>query len=468
MSYIRFMNEAKDVPRIYLEKLGISTKRDNENTVGQFGSGAKFAPIAALRNGWEWAFSGTDQYGEYVLEYISKEELDGFKHIYYRYGEELKSSSFTEDAGVLSWDVDFQIFREAFANAIDEHIENEAKYSIDIVDNIEHIPGQFCVFITADSRLLDILNNFDSWFSFAKKPLYISESTTKAKIYTPVSETSMTIFHKGIFAAKIEQESLYDWELPKITLNEERRVRDIHAIDSAITTTIAELDMDAKEIISSILDAALDCDIMCSPLPLLPYEISFRQVYLDYISVSTAWANVWVEKKSEWHIPMSTAVYQTAKSRLRLHGYTPVRLDNAFVCGLLYKSGVQSPTEILGEEASFDIVTGSKLQNITLSRAMHIIELCDQGKGLESVEVLIFDPTDEQLGVYGVWQPSASRIYISTETLLLGVEMTVGTIIHELDHAITGLKDMDEEFRDSADVRIGRLMANMCNILEAE
>ena len=61
MEYIRIMNEASNpVPRIYLEKLGISTKRDEDQTIGQFGSGVKFAPIAALRNDWEWIFAGAD------------------------------------------------------------------------------------------------------------------------------------------------------------------------------------------------------------------------------------------------------------------------------------------------------------------------------------------------------------------------------------------------------------------------
>ena len=48
MKYVRFRNRADSVPRIRLEKMGISSKRDDDNTIGQFGSGAKLAPIAAL------------------------------------------------------------------------------------------------------------------------------------------------------------------------------------------------------------------------------------------------------------------------------------------------------------------------------------------------------------------------------------------------------------------------------------
>ena len=51
MQYIKITNDADIVPRLHLELLGVSTKRDSDDTIGQFGSGTKFAPIYALRRG---------------------------------------------------------------------------------------------------------------------------------------------------------------------------------------------------------------------------------------------------------------------------------------------------------------------------------------------------------------------------------------------------------------------------------
>ena len=120
--YIRIRNVSGQgemlVPRIALEKLGLSTKREDMDTIGRFGSGIKFAPIAALRNGWEWVFVGHDKNGPYQMKYIVQEE-DGVDCIWYDYGDQKKPSSFTTGAGELSWTDAFQIIREPIANAMD-------------------------------------------------------------------------------------------------------------------------------------------------------------------------------------------------------------------------------------------------------------------------------------------------------------------------------------------------------------
>jgi len=67
--YIKITNETEGFSRLYLELLGVSTKRDNDDTIGQFGSGTKFAPIHALRNGWEWVSTGHDDNGLYTMSY---------------------------------------------------------------------------------------------------------------------------------------------------------------------------------------------------------------------------------------------------------------------------------------------------------------------------------------------------------------------------------------------------------------
>ena len=72
--YIRIRNTADSVSRVALEKLGFSSKRNDPNTIGQFGSGIKYAPIAALRKGWDWIFVGKDVLGSYTMKYAVEVE----------------------------------------------------------------------------------------------------------------------------------------------------------------------------------------------------------------------------------------------------------------------------------------------------------------------------------------------------------------------------------------------------------
>src|SRR6056300_1314595 len=175
--YIRIRNvsghDKMIVPRIALEKLGLSTKRDDAETIGRFGSGIKYAPIAALRKGWEWWFVGSDAKGPYHMQYIVEEE-DGVDCVWYQYGDgDVKPSSFTLGAGELSWTDPFQIIREPIANAMDGVKTYGGDWSLDIVDEVgESNLYTFDVYITASPELMNIVDNIDAYFSFNKKKIF--------------------------------------------------------------------------------------------------------------------------------------------------------------------------------------------------------------------------------------------------------------------------------------------------------
>ena len=239
--YIKITNEAEGFSRLYLELLGVSTKRDNDDTIGQFGSGTKFAPIYALRNGWEWVNTGHDEDGLYTMWYdIDNDNPAGIDVVQFVYEDEdrcrvVKNSSYSSGAGELGWDSPFQIFREAFANALDAHYEFGSKYWIDLVEEVGQPKwGEFSVYITADDGLLEIYNNFDRYFSINRTDV-IHEDTLGAKIYEKLpgeKEGGVRIYHKGVlvYGPEIDGlmcQSLYDYDLPKVSLNEERTLKSV-------------------------------------------------------------------------------------------------------------------------------------------------------------------------------------------------------------------------------------------------
>ena len=170
MRYIKITNDADIVPRLHLELLGVSTKRDNDDTIGQFGSGTKFAPIYALRQGWSWINVGNDRHGGYAMSYniADKEGIDVVQFEYQDSAGRIttKDSSYSMGAGELGWDHPFQIFREAFANALDAHYEFGASYNIELVDSVDPpVEGKFSVYLTAVDELVEVVDNFDKLFS---------------------------------------------------------------------------------------------------------------------------------------------------------------------------------------------------------------------------------------------------------------------------------------------------------------
>ena len=83
--YIKVWNKSNGVNRLHLQYLGLSTKRDDDSTIGQFGSGIKYAPILALRKYIDLVIVGQDDDGQYELRYDTV-EIKGIEVIHYDYG----------------------------------------------------------------------------------------------------------------------------------------------------------------------------------------------------------------------------------------------------------------------------------------------------------------------------------------------------------------------------------------------
>ena len=185
--YIKISNYAPCVSRLSLEKLGYSSKRDDPDSIGQFGSGIKYAPISALRLGLEFVFAGHDNNGPYMLRYKS-EVKDGINCIVYDYGDYTENSSFTLEAGIMSWDNEFQIYREAIANAMDEAYTSDGDWYRSIVEekDVVYNKGEFAVYITASPLMMGIYNDHDKYFLENRESVYEKKSSyASVKFYKP-------------------------------------------------------------------------------------------------------------------------------------------------------------------------------------------------------------------------------------------------------------------------------------------
>lgn len=470
MKMLKVTNYVENVSRLSLEKLGLSTKRDNAETIGQFGSGIKFAPIAALRQGKRFVFAGNDSKGGYALEYVSREE-DGIDCVFYNYGDYEKSSSFTVNAGSLSWENSFQIYREIVANAIDEAKLSGNDWDIKLVDvdDIVPIPGEFSVYISATDDIMEIHDNFDNYFSVNRESCYEGNGF---KLYESIDD-DFRVYSKGVlvfkgsdhFGENDKFSGLFDYEFDYIKLNEERTVASILTLQSQIAGALCSVNNVylVKDTIQRLLfnDIGIIGDRFYE-MELIPdYNYTWagdedNEAYKD--AFEFLYPNNVIVHSEDYSVNLNAAV--------QTRGYETTVVRNKSLYTLLAKRGVKTVSEIIGEdfihEYDMDI---SEYKDLNLALKMIYDVFGDSIQDIKN-RIGVFAPEDRNiLGItVRITEDSERIILISMDHALSGnIQGIIGTIMHEYDHLIHHVGDGDYEgraFRSLADIKIGWLVYN--------
>lgn len=471
MKYIKVTNYVENVNRLSLEKLGLSTKRDNAQTIGQFGSGIKFAPIAAIRKGMRWVFTGADSKGDYVLEYIIKDD-EGIPSVFYKYQDYEKASSFSADAGILSWKDEFQIYREVVSNAIDEHTVNGFDWDVDVVDvdEIVSVPGEFSVYITATDEMLEIHNNFDKYFVVNREPIY---KGTWFKLYEPIDDT-FRVYCKGILVftgEKAEKDyglgklsGMFDYEINTLDLNEDRTIDGNFALHYKMLVALTSVN-DEK-----IIETMLKYFLSSKENPIYETESITAYTYQNVTAGGNSWKYVFNrEYNNSVMIPQSLASFNALKT-IESKGYQALTIHNEGVFALMKKMSIPAIDDIFGESLKYEYTLGIEDYPI-LSKALEmVVSVFPEVSEIED-KIGIYTPFDEQDSALALTIPinedgNASKIIlINAETIYSrSIEEMIATIVHEWDHYSTGLSDGDlagRAFRDLADRRMAQLICKV-------
>jgi hypothetical protein len=452
--YIKISNQSENVSRIALEKLGLSTKRNDPDTIGQFGSGIKYAPIAALRMGLDWIFTGQDEKGQYVLKYKVEKE-DGIDCIVYDYGDYKKSSSFTVDAGVLSWEDEFQVYREAIANAMDEAKTSGTTWSREIVDEKDVVsnPHEFSVYITASPGMMEIYNDHDKYFLENRTPLFENKSGHhKIAFYNP-HDRYVHVYHKQVMVYENEDyTSIFDYEVQNVKLNEMRTVSDEWTMNYRIAQAICECN-DTFIIKQFIMSANSSKNY---------FEFEFTGSMHD---VDSGWRDAWVDLYDEDCIMVTPeqSLNQAYVSFIKEKGLDFKMIGSSFFFWVLKKAGVQTIDDIASEAINYDIDYDIN-QYPKLIKAIEIAARFEPGLLQLEKPIACFLPKqkDHYLGVVINPGTDDKQILIDRNHALNGeLNEIVATVVHEYDHYETGYTDGDvigRKFRDLADRRIGKMM----------
>jgi hypothetical protein len=125
----------------------------------------------------------------------------------------------------------------------------------------------------------------------------------------------------------------------------------------------------------------------------------------------------------------------------------------------LESAGVEFLADVVGDELDFDFIEfqdGPKAS--MLEKAIKIVNSYDDRISTCVENLKVFMPTTSQSNLLGVARNKS--IYLSSNAFN-DIEVLIGTLIHELDHVVTGYSDDDRGFRDAADKRIASLVMKL-------
>jgi hypothetical protein len=451
--YIKVTNTSDGVNRIALEKLGLSTKRNDPSTIGQFGSGIKYAPISALRKGLDFVFCGNDDNGSYQLRY-SKRNENGVECVVYDYGDYTKESSFTVDAGVLSWEDDFQIYREVISNAKDG-----GNWRREIVDEITLAnAGEFSVYITASVGMMDIYNNHNKYFCEDQTVLY--NHSEHRKILEKIDD-STRIYVKTVLAFEMtpddcETPSMFNYELNVCTLDEARTIKNQYSMESEIVQTLVYCN--DKELIDRFFT------LLFSNHDQMWWETTFSS--WSYMKLNAIWKDYFIEKYGEKAVivPSELLTIPDIVRSIKMRGYRPLVCNYQSLCECFERSAFPNAISVFGENIKYQIQDDiTKYPNLV--QALKIAASYEPGLKSLSKPIGVFSD-DDNGGILGITTGMSKdvderQILIEQSHSSNGtIPDLIGTIIHEYDHLSSGVGDtMYQAFRNIADKRIGKMMA---------
>lgn len=411
--YIKITNKGEvDVNAFRL--MGATTK--NENQIGYFGSGIKYAVATALRKGIPLKVFSGDK--EIKISTKTTTLRDQEFQVVCINGH---STSITTNMG-RDWKTWF-IFREFFCNAIDE-----GEHTLAVSDSPYGEKGITSVFIELTNEMKEIFDSLDHYFSQRRKPVHEAKGR---KAYHRIGD-HLTAYRKGIRVFNGAYVSLYDYDFPDLSINEAREASDWDVSWKVINFW--------KEHATSEMILQLINDQNCA-------EFNLNWTYgMDYMS------RVWLETlKDKLIIPKEYGGY-FADDLSNHHIILPHAL-----CKELHKN-FGKDLRIRGMDKSDDSITvlpTTEKELILIQDSLAFLKNSDRFKDIEAypIKVVIFEGEQHRLG-----QAKNGEILLSKNLFLKGRRMLVETLLEEYIHA---KNDVDDRTRAMQNILIDFVISTL-------
>ena len=405
--YLRISND-NEINYKAFTLVGASTKT-GDTTIGQFGTGNKYALAYLLRNDHKLRIFS----GEKEISISTKEESFGDQsfNVIHVNGE---ATSITTKMG-KEWKL-WQAVREFYSNAIDAGNEE-----ICCTSKIEGVKGKTHIYISLTDELLDMATkDFHLYFADKSDIIYENEH---GKIYERNGGT--VIYRKGIKCFETNKNSVYSYDIPNVEINESRVAKYSWYVNRDIWKII--ISCTDKSIIKNILTNLISDNIEYEFENF--YGVDISEEFIEVCNkinvqpiglISLLSAN---EVSGYTFIPET--IYSFISSKLKgSESLNDLRFDKTR--GIQYRI-VQEPTQ---------------LQMNTIHEAENFLAECKLPNKFNIVVGNFSNPS-----ILGYANHKDTEIVLSEKGLERGLHDVVNTIIEEYIHLEYDVRDCTPQFQ---------------------
>ena len=409
--YLKISNKGQ-VEVEALTLVGASTKRGDSSQIGMFGSGNKYAMAYFLRNGINPIIYSGEEKIEISTE-LTKLRDDEFNVICVNGAK----TSITTEMG-HHWKL-WMALREIYANAQDEGL-----ISFEKVEDVDPKENETHFYIPINDEISDFMFNLDDYFSMEKNVLFENE---RGKILKKHSDKAR-IYRRGILVYETTMNSIFDYDLYNIKINEDRMVNHEWYIWEEMWSLLQECDN--ENIVRSALYG-------CNERGRIERNISSVST-IQFSYINDAWDAV---LKDKFICSLDIGGYVKDSERAKTL-FLPSKLYHTLVTAI---KGIKEPTSLKKSNGGvfFNLIDD---ESSLFERLMPVMDFFAVVKFKIPYKIKFVTFTDSSV----LGMADDETIYLSPHNLDKGVHFTVNTIIEEYIHLKSGASDETRAFQDAS------------------
>lgn len=237
MQYLKISNKG-ELDLTLLQLVGASTKSDQPEKIGQFGTGLKYAIAYFMRNNIGFRMFIGDREIIFDVRRVPTKGGKTFDVIHY----DGTSTNVTTEYG-YQWSA-WEAIREIWCNAKDEG--GEQKKVTTCASIISGKQGRTTIFVEMSSEISEVVDSWGEYF-IIKKPIF---DRGDLKIYRNEPDAPLRLYKKGVLIKTLDAKSLFSYEYEGSELNELRQY--MGSVSNVIFSCLLN---STSEIISQVLSA---------------------------------------------------------------------------------------------------------------------------------------------------------------------------------------------------------------------